>query len=92
MALGRVLPILDLGQLLRTSTGDAKKDALLAVVRELVSERGQLSEATQKRFFVHDYTSIQLMEVLVGIPLKTISNYLDHFNPVEIDQAFQSGV
>lgn len=74
----------------RTSTGDAKRDALVATVRELVSERGQLSEATQKRFLDQGYTPVQLMEILIGIALKTVSNYLDHLNPVALDQAFQA--
>jgi len=73
----------------KSSIGDAKKDALVAVVRELVSERGRISEATQKRFEDQGYTSVQLMEVLIGLALKTISNYLDHFNPTEIDPAFK---
>jgi hypothetical protein len=29
-----------------------------------------------------------VLEVLVGIALKTISNYLGHINPTEIDAAF----
>ena len=74
----------------RTGTGDSKRDALIAVVRELVSERGRISEATEKRFFDQGYTPIQLMEVLVGLALKTISNYLDHLNPVEVDAGFQA--
>jgi uncharacterized peroxidase-related enzyme len=74
----------------RTSTGDAKKDALIAVVRELISERGRISEATQKRFADQGYTSVQLMEILIGIALKTVSNYLDHFNPTELDAAFKA--
>lgn len=74
----------------RTSTGDAKRDALIAVVRELISERGQISEATQKRFEDQGYTSVQLMEILIGLALKTVSNYLDHFNPTEIDAPFKA--
>lgn len=73
-----------------SSTGDAKRDALVALVRELVSQRGHLSEATRKRFLDHGYTPVQLMEVLIGIALKTLSNYLDHFNPTEIDPAFKA--
>ena len=29
------------------------------------------------------------MELLVGIALKTISNYLDHLSPVPVDQAIE---
>ena len=74
----------------KVSIGDAKKDALVAVVREFVSERGHISEVTQKKFFDQGYTPVQLMEVLVGLALKTMSNYLDHLNPVEIDAAFKA--
>ena len=74
----------------RTSTGDAKRDALVGVVRELVSERGRISEVTQKKFFDQGYTEVQLMETLVGLALKTMSNYLVHLNPVEIDSGFKA--
>lgn len=71
-----------------SSTGNKKKDALISVVRELVSERGNISESTQKKFFDQGYTSVHLMEVLIGLALKTVSNYLDHINPVEVDAGF----
>ena len=29
------------------------------------------------------------MEILLGIALKAISNYLDHLSPIEPDAAFQ---
>jgi hypothetical protein len=29
-----------------------------------------------------------VMELLLGIALKTISNYLDHLSPVPVDRAF----
>lgn len=74
----------------RTSTGDSKKDALIAVVRELVSERGRISDAVRRRFFDQGYNSVQLMEALIGLALKTVSNYLDHLNPVEVDENFRA--
>jgi len=30
-------------------------------------------------------------ELLVGVAVKTISNYLDHLSPIETDTAFQAG-
>ena len=30
------------------------------------------------------------MEILAGVALKTISNYLDHLNPISIDPAFEA--
>jgi hypothetical protein len=29
-----------------------------------------------------------VMELLLGVALKTVSNYLDHLSPAAIDQAF----
>lgn len=30
------------------------------------------------------------MEVLVGVALNTMSNYLDHLNPISIDPVFRA--
>ena len=30
------------------------------------------------------------MDILAGVALKTISNYLDHLSPISIDPAFQA--
>ena len=33
---------------------------------------------------------IKYFEVLMGVALKTMSNYLDHISPTELDPAFRS--
>ncbi len=70
------------------STGSEKTDALVALVREFVSLRGHAQTATIERFLAAGYTKPQVMELLLGIALKTISNYLDHVNPAPLDAAF----
>jgi uncharacterized peroxidase-related enzyme len=70
------------------STGSAKTDALVALVREFVSLRGHPNPETIERFLAAGYTKPQVMELLLGIALKTISNYLDHVNPAPLDAAF----
>ena len=67
---------------------DAKLNALVALVRELVRERGYAKEKTIEKFLAAGYEKEQVMELLLGIALKTISNYLDHISPTPIDQAF----
>lgn len=69
---------------------DAKLSALVGLVREVVRERGQVSDATVQAFLAAGYEEHQLLEVLVGVAMKTISNYLDHISPVEVDDAFAS--
>ncbi|MDX2179217.1 MAG: carboxymuconolactone decarboxylase family protein [Bryobacteraceae bacterium] len=70
------------------STGDAKIDALVALTREIVEKRGFASEATIAAFVAAGYKPAQAMELLLGVALKTISNYLDHFNPAPLDAQF----
>ncbi len=67
---------------------DPKLAALVQFTREIVGERGIVSEQTKETFLKVGFAPEAMMEVLVGVALKTISNYLDHFNPTPIDPAF----
>ena len=71
-------------------TGDKKADALITLVRELVAERGHASRAAIDNFLAVGFTKTQVMELLMPVALKTISNYLDHINPAALDAAFTS--
>ena len=42
-------------------------------------------------FLAVGFTRKQVMELLMPVALMTISNYLDHINPVALDAAFTSG-
>ena len=70
------------------SIGDAKLDALVKFTTEIVNQRGHVSEVTLNGFLAVGYSAPQAMEVLLGVALKTVSNYLDHFNPATLDAAF----
>lgn len=74
----------------RTPLADSKLNALVKFTNEVVSERGYVSENTKAEFLREGYSEPQMMEVIVGVALKTISNYTDHLNPVEIDAGFKS--
>jgi AhpD family alkylhydroperoxidase len=69
---------------------DAKLNALISLTRELVRERGYADPELVQAFIAAGYRKEQIMEILLGIAVKTISNYLDHISPVEIDREFQS--
>jgi uncharacterized peroxidase-related enzyme len=69
-------------------TGVEKTDALVALTRELVSRRGHADPETIARFLAAGFSKPQVMELLLGVALKTISNYLDHVNPAPLDAAF----
>jgi hypothetical protein len=55
---------------------------LVEYTKEIVENRGHVSESTLNEFLAAGYTAPQAIEVLLGVALKTVSNYLDHFNPV----------
>lgn len=67
---------------------DTKLNALVTLVKELVRGRGYAKEETIQSFITVGYKKEQVMELLLGIALKTISNYLDHISPAPLDQAF----
>ncbi len=69
---------------------NSKYDALVKLTREIVAERGHASEAAVQRFLNEGYKPEQVMEILLGVALKTVSNYLDHMNPTPLDSAFQN--
>lgn len=71
-------------------TSNLRIDALVALVRELVATRGHANRESIDRFLAAGFTKPQVMELLLGIALKTISNYLDHINPAPLDAAFAS--
>lgn len=69
---------------------DAKLNALVNLTRELVHSRGHVAAATIQSFLNAGYRNDQIGEVLLGVALKTISNYTHHLSPVEIDGAFKA--
>jgi uncharacterized peroxidase-related enzyme len=73
----------------RGSLGNQRLDALVTLTRELVLERGLVAPGTRRRFVAAGFNEVALMEVLIGVALKVMSNYLDHLAPIAIDAAFR---
>ena len=69
---------------------DPKSNALVALTKEIVAKRGHVEEQTIENFLAAGYRKDQILEVLMGVALKTMSNYLDHISPTELDTAFQA--
>jgi AhpD family alkylhydroperoxidase len=68
---------------------DPKLNALVSLTQEIVRQRGYAGREVVDAFIRTGYRKEQIMEILLGIALKTISNYLDHVSPIETDQAFR---
>ena len=67
---------------------DAKLEALRSFTRSLVVNRGWAEEQELEAFYEAGYTKAQALEVIVGIAMKTISNYTNHLSETPVDDAF----
>jgi alkylhydroperoxidase family enzyme len=56
----------------------------------MVAKRGRVEAQTIENFLSAGYGKEQILEVLIGVALKTMSNYTDHISPNELDEAFRS--
>lgn len=68
--------------------GDRKLEALRAFAAAVVESRGRPSEAQTKAFLAAGYERRQILEVVLGVGLKTMSNYTNHIAGTPLDGAF----
>jgi uncharacterized peroxidase-related enzyme len=62
----------------RTEVPDARLQALRTFTEAVVRERGHAGDAAVEAFLAAGFTQAQVLELLVVIALKTISNYANH--------------
>lgn len=68
---------------------DQKLEALRTFAKAVVKSRGWPSEKDTKAFFGAGYGKQQLLEVILGVGLKTLSNYTNHIADTPLDKPFQ---
>ncbi len=72
---------------------DAKLNALVAFTRAVVHERGQVVGGQELIDFLGaGYTQQNALEVLLGVAMKTLSNYTNHLTDTPLDAAFAGEV
>lgn len=67
----------------------AKLEALRAFAAEVTRTRGWPEEAITAAFLAAGYGPQQVLEVILGVGLKTISNYTTHIAGTPLDAAFK---
>ncbi|MCK9199869.1 MAG: carboxymuconolactone decarboxylase family protein [Gallionella sp.] len=68
---------------------DTKLDALAAFARAVVRERGWVQGSQElKDLFAAGYTPQNALEVVLGVSMKTLSNYANHLTDTPLDAAF----
>jgi uncharacterized peroxidase-related enzyme len=69
---------------------NAKLDALVTFTRMVVEQRGFLAEADVVAFIEAGYTKAQVIEVLLGVGMKTFNNYVDHIAHTPLNDQFKA--
>ena len=68
---------------------NAKLNVLATFTRAVVRERGWVSDSQElKNFFGAGYTKQHALEVILGVAMKTVSNYANHLTDTPVDAAF----
>ena len=73
-----------------TPIEDPKLEALARLTREIVETRGWPSEEVKSAFTAAGFTAAQYLEVVLGVTLKTLSNYINHAADTPLDGAFSA--
>ncbi|PZD73589.1 hypothetical protein C1752_02014 [Acaryochloris thomasi RCC1774] len=69
---------------------DQKLQALRLFTQRMIEARGWLQEQEISDFLAAGYTKQQILEVIVGIAVKTIHNYTNHIAETPLDKEFQA--
>jgi len=68
---------------------DVRLQALRKFTQSVVITRGWVHESEVSTLLDEGYTRAQVLEVILGVGLKTLSNYTNHLVATELDAAFQ---
>lgn len=68
-----------------TASFDSKLDALAKFTASVVTNRGKATEESKNNFFAAGYTETNLIDVVIVVGDKIISNYIHNLTEFEID-------
>lgn len=71
---------------------DTKLEALRTFTLAVLSADGLVGQIALQNFYLAGYQKQHVLEVVLGISFKTLSNYINHINDTPIDANFLSGI
>lgn len=71
---------------------DPKLDALRTFTQAVLEADGWVKKQGLKEFYQAGYCKQHVLEVVLGISFKTLSNYVNHINNTPIDEVFLAGI
>jgi uncharacterized peroxidase-related enzyme len=74
------------------SLPDTKLEALRTFTRAVLEAEGWVKHDALQAFYQAGYLKQHVLEVVLGISFKTLSNYVNHINDTAIDEMFLSGI
>jgi uncharacterized peroxidase-related enzyme len=72
----------------RVIESDSRLEALHVFTTAVVSERGLVEKTAIEAFLRAGFTKANILDVVTGVTMKTLSNYTNHIAETEIDPAF----
>lgn len=69
---------------------DARLQSLAQFTRRVVADRGWATDAVLDEFIAAGFNRAQVLDVVVGVSLKTLSNYANHLMKTPTDPQFAS--
>lgn len=73
-----------------TPIADGKLRALAALARAIVARRGRPTAEEVKAFLDAGYAERQILELVLAVSVKTISNYVNHLFETPVDAPFKA--
>jgi uncharacterized peroxidase-related enzyme len=73
----------------KTAMPTAKLQALHDATLSIVRNRGNISEAELAAFYAAGYGQQQVLEIILGLSQKVISNYTNHVAKTAVDEVFK---
>jgi alkylhydroperoxidase family enzyme len=73
----------------RTPLANPKLESLRDMTLVIVRNRGQVSSEELQAFYKAGYDERQVLEIILGLSQKVISNYTNHIANTPVDAAFQ---
>ena len=74
------------------SLNDDKLDALRTFTRAVLEEQGWVKQTALQKFYQAGYNQQHVLEVILAISFKTLSNVINHINDTPIDSQFLVGL
>jgi len=81
----------DISEALRNETAlpSARLEALRTFTLSVVRNRGVVDEVAVQAFLDAGYNKRQILEIILGVAQKVMSNYTNHFAQTPVDDAFK---